>query len=71
MQLADFISDTERRANLAKAVGTSPDYLWQVATGWRGRRPSTALARKIADATCGMVTLSEMRPDVWPDSEAA
>lgn len=71
MQLADFIADPKRRDLLVEAVGTCPDYLWQIATSWRGRRPSPAMARKIAAATCGMVTLSELRPDIWPESEAA
>lgn len=65
MDLRNYIKDPVRRANLAKAVGANPQYLWQAATGWRGRRPSAELARKIEDATCGIVTIAEMRPDLW------
>lgn len=36
-----------RRAALAEACGTSPEYLWQIATRWRGKRPSPELAAAI------------------------
>lgn len=65
MDLKTFIEDPSRRAALAEACGTSPDYLWQVATGWKGRKPSPKLAQKINQATLGLVTLAELRPDVW------
>lgn len=71
MDLSDFISDTDRRASLAKAVGTSSDYLWQVATSWQGRKAGPAMARKISEATHGLVALSDLRPDIWPKPEAA
>lgn len=44
MDLLTYISDMSRRAALAEACGTSPEYLWQIATGWRGKRPSPKLA---------------------------
>ena len=36
--------------DLAKKAGTSPAYLWQIATQWRGKKPSLALLRDLADA---------------------
>lgn len=51
MDLLTFISDMGRRRELAEACGTSPDYLWQVATNWKGRRASPKLAEKIETET--------------------
>lgn len=47
MDLLTYISDMNRRTQLAKACGTSPDYLWQVAKRWKGRRGSPELAERI------------------------
>lgn len=66
MELLEFIKDTSRRASLAAACGASPDYLWQVATGWEGRKASPKLARKIHEATHGLIPLHTLRPDIWP-----
>lgn len=69
MDLNIYISDTDRRAALAKAVGTSTRYLWQVATGWNGRRASTDLAKAIERETERLgpekVPKESIRPDVW------
>lgn len=51
MDLLTFISDMDRRRQLAEACGTSPDYLWQVATNWKGRRASPRLAERIETET--------------------
>ena len=69
MNLMSYISDTARKQALAAALNTSPDYLWQIATAWRGKKPSPAFARRIRDATGGEVSLHELRPDVWPVGE--
>lgn len=71
MDLQTFIADPARRASLATACGTSSDYLWQVATGWRGRKPSTKLAKLIHDETHGLIPLASLRPDVWGDGKVA
>lgn len=71
MTLTAYIKNKDRREALALACETSPDYLWQIATHWRGRRAGPDLARKINAATQGRVSLSELRPDLWPSSEAA
>lgn len=71
MDLATFISDPARRASLAAACGTSADYLWQVATGWKGRKPSPKLARRIHEETHGLITLQSLRPDIWGDDKEA
>ena len=47
MDLLTYISDMPRRVALAEACGTSPEYLWQIATRWRGKRPSPGLAALI------------------------
>lgn len=74
MTLAEYIADADRRASLAKRLATSPQYLWQIATGWRDKRPSALFARKIEEATAGAVTRYELRPDVFgeaPEAKAA
>lgn len=65
MTLAEYIADADRRAALAKRLATSPQYLWQIATGWRDKRPSALMARAIETATDGVVTRYELRPDVF------
>lgn len=70
MDLATFISDPARKAQLALATGRSAGYLWQVATGWRGKRASVELAQSIeresSDIGPEPVPKSSLRPDVWP-----
>ena len=51
MDLLTYISDMPRRIALAEACSTSPEYLWQIATRWRGKRPSPALAALIEAET--------------------
>lgn len=51
MDLLTYISDMDRRVALAEACDSSPDYLWQIATRWKGRRGSAKLAEKIEKAT--------------------
>jgi DNA-binding transcriptional regulator YdaS (Cro superfamily) len=74
MDLKTFISDTARRRALAEAVGTSPVYLWQVGTGWKGRKPSPELALAIERESDrigpAQVPRESMRPDIWSPSDA-
>jgi hypothetical protein len=51
MDLLTYISDMSRRVALAEACSTSPEYLWQIATRWRGKRPSPELAACIERET--------------------
>jgi hypothetical protein len=51
MDLLTYISDMGRRIALAEALGSSPDYLWQIATRWNGRKPSPKLAERIERET--------------------
>jgi DNA-binding transcriptional regulator YdaS (Cro superfamily) len=68
MDLLEYISDSSRRADLATATASNPDYLWQIATG--RRRASPALAQAIA-ANCPVTKVS-LRPDIWePKKKAA
>jgi DNA-binding transcriptional regulator YdaS (Cro superfamily) len=71
MTLTDYIADMARREALADALDSSPDYLWQIATNWRGRKASPALAQRIEAATDGAVSKSTLRPDIWPAVETA
>lgn len=75
MTLSEFIADLARRRTLAAALRRSPDYLWQVATGWRGRRasPELALAIERESALLGedlVVPKESLRPDLWPTTDA-
>lgn len=65
MDLATYISDPGRRDDLAAAIPTSPQYLWQMATGWRNKRPSRLMAEAIERVTGGAVTREELRPDIF------
>ncbi len=71
MQLLEYISEIPRREDLAIATESSPDYLWQIATG--RRRASTQLAKSIEEHTRGKVPKWSLRPDVWdaPEPDAS
>lgn len=47
MTLLEHIADTSVRREMALRIGCSPDYLWQVARQWKGKRPSEMMARAI------------------------
>lgn len=73
MDLLTYVSETNRRRLLADRLQCNPAYLWQIATGWKGRQASPSFARRIADATVELggglggapVPLHEIRPDIW------
>lgn len=69
MDLATYISEPVRRDDLAQAIPVNPQYLWQLAHAWRGKRPSAAMARAIEQVTGGQVTRAELRPDIFGDME--
>lgn len=60
---------THGRNTTAARLGVAPQYLSQIAHGWR--RASPALARVIEDGTGGEVTRTQLRPDIWPGLRAA
>lgn len=68
MELIDYIADTQRRHALAQEIGTSRDYLWQMATSWRGKRPSRLMALAIERATDGKVKARNLRPDLFREA---
>ncbi len=68
MNLLPYIEDMAARRSLAEACGTSPEYLWQVATNWNGRKASHELARRIETATEGKVTIHDLRPDIFGEA---
>lgn len=74
MDLLTFISDPARKAALSTRTGTSPAYLWQIATGWtpkggRRKRPSIELAllieRESREIGPEGVPWRDLLPDVW------
>jgi len=79
MDLLTFISDPERKRRLAAMTGKSEGYLWQCATGWRGKRTSPELAQSIERASAEIgseagvpgVSRCTLRPDIWAPGEAA
>lgn len=50
---------TDEREELAKKTGTSPGYLYQLATRWQGKRPSLRLLLQLAKAD-SRLTLEDM-----------
>lgn len=74
MNLAEYASNPVKRNALARAVGANPQYMYQMAVGWNGKRPSPGMARKIESATNGIVTRYELRPDIFgvaPETKVA
>jgi len=64
--LADYIENMDRRKALAAAVGSDPDYIWQIATG--RRKASFKLAQRIHDETSGEVSKHILRPDIFGEA---
>jgi DNA-binding transcriptional regulator YdaS (Cro superfamily) len=62
MNLAAFLERADRKL-LAAKLQTHEGYLYQIATG--RRKPGPVMARRIHEATLGVVTLESLRPDVW------
>lgn len=67
MNLAAFLERADRKA-LARVLKTHEGYLYQIATG--RRKPGPVMARRIHEATLGVVTLESLRPDVWGDTSS-
>ncbi|WP_080422483.1 YdaS family helix-turn-helix protein [Burkholderia ubonensis] len=71
MNLKTYISTAPRGTakRLADALGVSPSYLSQMASGASSINPRRC--RQIEDATGGNVTRRELRPndwhEIWPD----
>ena len=57
-QLFPKLSAAERE-DLARKAEINPGYLWQLATGWRGKRPSIDLIGRLARAD-KRLTLTDM-----------
>jgi DNA-binding transcriptional regulator YdaS (Cro superfamily) len=67
MDLDTFFKSGGSRKALADQLKVSPNYLWQIATRnpTYKRQPGVTLAKRIHEATLGVVTLESLRPDVW------
>ena len=52
MNLKDIYESEGRPGldRLAKKAGTDTQYLWQLATEWRGKTPSPRLAKRLIEA---------------------
>jgi hypothetical protein len=52
MRLSDLYGrlNAAQRAKLASDADLDPGYLWQIATRWRGKRPSIELMARLAKA---------------------
>lgn len=61
--------EPDRKQTFADSIQHSRNYLDQIACG--ARRPSHALARKLNDATHGVVPLHALRSDIWDEPNAA
>lgn len=61
----------EARVEICKSIGTTMDYLWQIAG--RHSRPGAKFAVAFEKATNGSVMRHELRPDLWepPHSDRA
>ena len=69
MTLLDYISDMDRRRQLAEAVSRRPEYLWQIATARRSASPKLAIS--IEEATDGVIAKHELRGDIFPAPQEA
>lgn len=68
MQLRDLYPKltASERETLAKKAGTDAGYLWQLATQWRGKRPSLDLMAALANAD-KRLTLGELAVEFAPE----
>lgn len=64
MQLADYLKDLApiERRRFAKRVGTSVNYLWQIAGGIRS--PKAQLAVEISRESGGLVHFRDLVPEL-------
>lgn len=60
--------EPDRKQAFADSIKHSRNYLDQIACG--ARKPSHALARKLNDATHGVVPLHLLRSDIWDEPAA-
>ena len=63
MKLKDYLSGYEKIVNLARSVKKSASFIWQIADGRRSCSP--ALCVLIEQATNGVVTRKDLRPNDW------
>jgi len=65
MTLTEYFSTEPRgsKAEMAKYLGITPVWLTLIMTG--RQRPSGKLCRRIEQATQGLVTREELRPDLY------
>ena len=66
MNLKEYTDQNGGYQRLADDIGTSYAYVYQMANGIRN--PSPKVARRIHAETNRMVSLEELRPDIWGDA---
>ena len=69
MRLSDLYKKLtgEQREKLANSASVDPGYLWQIATRWRGRRPSLDLMVRLCKAD-SRLKLKDMAEEFAKDS---
>lgn len=75
MNLADYLKTltAEQFKAFATDCEIQPGYLAQLKCRTPGnakRVPSTKLSRRFVEKSGGLVTLEELRPDVWPSQNS-
>jgi hypothetical protein len=71
MRLSELFDqlDAEEREALAEAADTDVGYLWQLATRWRGKRPSLGFMQKLVAAD-PRLTLGELAEEFAAEERA-
>lgn len=63
MKLSDL--SPEDRAVLAQKLGSDPGYLWQLATQWRGKKPSLGFMQRMVAAD-DRLTIADLAEEFAP-----
>lgn len=54
----------EQQGDLAGSVGSTPGYLRLVFNGYK--KAGFSLAKKLEETTAGIISKSDLRPDIYP-----
>jgi hypothetical protein len=65
MTLKDYVRgmSAKHKGDLCRECGITRAYLYMLAKG--DRKPGVELARQLVDSSRGILTLPELRPDIW------
>jgi hypothetical protein len=72
MNLPEYLAtlDATGRKAFAKKAKANLVYLYQLSSGYQGRKPSPKLCQRLVVASANKLTLGELRPEIWA-TEAA